>query len=88
MLTFEEALFVVTRGHYSYPASKRYVNDCLVQCDFCDKKNLPASIGFQQHDVCLSCADWLKKTYKIVEKLYPRGGLSVPLKPPAFPSLG
>ena len=70
MLTFEEALLVVTRGHYSYPAYKRYINECTVKCDYCDKKNLPASIGFQQYDVCLSCADCLIKTYKIVEKIF------------------
>ena len=72
MLTFEEALFVVTRGHYSYPASNRYTNDCIVQCDFCGKPDITACIGFQQHDVCLTCTGALTSTKKMVDKLYPR----------------
>ena len=72
MLTFEEALFIVTRGQYSYPAIIRYGNSCIVQCDYCGKLDIPASIGFQQYDVCLICAYSLTQTRKMVDRLYPR----------------
>ena len=48
---------VVTNGKYYYPANLHYGKDVCVVCDRCGHKNLIACIGYEEHDLCLSCVE-------------------------------
>lgn len=50
-------LEVARRGTYFYPAYKHYGTVTNVQCDRCHRTNLKSSIGFNDKDLCLKCAE-------------------------------
>lgn len=54
MHNFEE---IVVNGKYYYPANSHYNNDVTVICDRCYKSDLVSSIGYNNLDLCLKCAD-------------------------------
>lgn len=51
---------IVKHGKYYYPAWKHYGNENNnVRCDRCNETKLKACIGYDQKDLCLSCANEL-----------------------------
>lgn len=54
--TFADFENCVRYGKYFYPAVAHYYPGSIVQCDKCLRTNLRASIGYQDIDLCLSCA--------------------------------
>lgn len=56
---------VLRKGVFYFPASDHYSNpnnpNPVVNCDRCNQNNLPCCIGFQNYDLCLSCADAIVK---------------------------
>jgi hypothetical protein len=59
-LTTQEALEVIGRGQFYFPAYKRYSsNPVNVSCSFCQKPKLICSIGYQSYNLCLECVQML-----------------------------
>lgn len=60
LISKESALNILKHGKYYYPAKSHYADNPLVNnvfCDYCGKSQLPCSIGYVTHDLCLSCAN-------------------------------
>ena len=57
---------VAKHGQYYNPAHKHYqhLTRVGVVCDRCKKKNLDACIGYQDLDLCLSCAERVNEIIK------------------------
>jgi hypothetical protein len=57
---------VAKHGQYYNPAHKHYQHHARVNvvCDRCKKKNLDACIGYQDLDLCLSCAERVNEIIK------------------------
>ena len=59
-LTRQEALEVIYRGKFYYPAFKHHSQSPVnINCDLCRKSGLECSIGYQSYDLCLGCVDML-----------------------------
>lgn len=55
-------------GKYYYPASSHYNNDSIIQCDRCFRSNLHSCIGFENLDICLSCAQITESHMKPIDR--------------------
>jgi len=54
-------LKVIDHGTYFFPAWKHYGRQTIVVCDRCNESHIKACIGFDDKDLCLSCADELTR---------------------------
>ena len=60
----QDSLFknIIKNGTFYNPAAKHYSQLFVnVVCDKCKKSNLDMSIGWENYDLCLSCANNIKK---------------------------
>ena len=49
---------ILERGVFYYPAGLHYGNpDAPVTCDRCRRTGIPACIGFERYDYCVTCVD-------------------------------
>lgn len=54
---------ILERGQFYCPAGKHYGNpDAAVTCDRCQRTNIPACVGFERFDYCLSCIEAIVQT--------------------------
>ncbi|ARF08932.1 hypothetical protein Catovirus_1_982 [Catovirus CTV1] len=61
MKNFED---IIKKGKYYYPANSHYMNDTKVICDRCFKNDITSSIGYDQLDLCLQCAEIVSNQMK------------------------
>jgi len=47
---------IVHNGQYYFPASNHYQRATTVNCDRCQRSQIPACIGWREFDLCLGCA--------------------------------
>ena len=47
---------IVHNGQYYFPASNHYQRATTVNCDRCQRSQIPACIGWREYDLCLGCA--------------------------------
>lgn len=85
MLTAQQARNVLKKGSFSCPANKRYNGTVTVSCDFCNRGNLSACIGYGEHDICLTCADDLTKDNTPMTGIQALTDLPAKSKPRQFP---
>ena len=52
---------IVEHGTYYFPAWKHYHHGANVICDKCHREHLSACIGYNNQDLCLSCADQMTR---------------------------
>lgn len=74
-ITSEDAKNILVNGKLYYPASNHYADNFKdpnlinVCCDFCNTSMLKISIGYNDKDICLSCADLIANNKKGIKSL-------------------
>ena len=69
-LSRTEALEVVIRGLYYFPAYKHHSQTPTnIWCDYCKRTGLNCSIGYQNYDLCLGCVEMLTNTNRTLFKI-------------------
>ena len=67
-LSRTEALEVVIRGLYYFPAYKHHSQTPTnIWCDYCKRTGLNCSIGYQNYDLCLGCVEMLTNTNRTTQ---------------------
>jgi hypothetical protein len=76
---------VAEHGRLYKPATSHYPTkpNITVKCDHCDRENLVACIGYNDRDLCLTCADDIMEKY-LKTKIQPPVQLPNPLIDPVF----